>query len=495
MTWQWILLLIYTLSLGFILLFSISQLLLTFNYWFKKKNTLSDLISNNYNERNLPFVSIQLPVFNEKYVVERLIDNMVKINYPKDKLQIQILDDSTDETSLLAQQKVDFYKIQGFDIQLIRRTDRTGYKAGALKNGLDFAKGEFIAIFDADFMVKPDFLLHLIPIFSDPKVGVVQSRWGHLNENYSFITRLQAFALDAHFTVEQVGRNAGNHFINFNGTAGIWRKNCILDAGNWQADTLTEDLDLSYRAQMKGWKFRYFEGLESPAELPVTMNDLKAQQGRWTKGAAETARKHLVNIWKSDTSILTKIIGSMHLLNSAIFIAFMISSLVSVPVLVSKTDFSQNEPLFRLASVFIFSLFSLVLFYGTAFFSLKKANFNSISQFLLTFPLFTSLVMGLSLHNAVAVLEGYFGKKTAFVRTPKFNIREEKNAEKWIKNSYRIQKISFLTWLELILAFYFTFGFFYGISKNEYDFLLLHGLMSVGFFAIFVYSVKHSIRA
>ncbi|WP_306413696.1 cellulose synthase family protein [Cecembia lonarensis] len=240
---------------------------------------------------DLPKVTVQLPVYNEKYVIDRLIEAVAELEYPKDKLEIQILDDSTDETSLIIQKK-----IKGFpeiDFQYIHRKDRAGFKAGALKHGLASAKGELIAIFDADFVPDTTFLMKTVGFFVDEEVGLVQSRWTHLNEGYSLLTRLQAFALDAHFMVEQIGRNAQGAFINFNGTGGIWRRACILDAGNWEDDTLTEDLDLSYRAQKKGWEFIYRPDIESPAELPPVMSAIKSQQFRWTKGGAECAKKTL----------------------------------------------------------------------------------------------------------------------------------------------------------------------------------------------------------
>lgn len=494
MTWEWSILLIYTLALGFIFFFSLIQLNLTYNFLFRRKKFEQTIISPlNLEESVLPKVTIQLPVYNEKYVIERLIDAVMAIDYPKDKLQVQVLDDSTDETTQLIQNKVLEYSAKGFQLELVRRPVREGYKAGALKYGLGLAEGKYIAIFDADFLPKISFLKDMIPYLeADEKLGVVQSRWGHLNENYSLITRLQAFALDAHFVIEQIGRNVGKHFINFNGTGGIWRKTCIYDAGNWEADTLTEDLDLSYRAQMKGWKFLYFKDLVSPAELPVTMNELKAQQRRWTKGAAETAKKHLVNLWKSEAQFSTKIHGSMHLLNSAIFVAFMLASISSVPVLLFKSHLANDLFLFKITSLFLLSMVSLTLFYGVSYFDLKKVSFKTSFQFIITFPLLLSLSMGLSLHNALAVVEGYLGVKTPFIRTPKYNITGDKASSQWIDNSYRMRKITWLTGLEGILTLYFLFGLVWGILHHDYDLLLLHSLITFGFGAIFFLSVKHA---
>ena len=283
---------LYTGALSFIFLYSLSQLNLVYIYRKAKKNKKipsSAIISEDY---EYPQVTIQLPVYNELYVVERLIDATAKFEWPADKLEIQVLDDSNDVTVEVIERKVKQWQEKGVDVQQIRRADRKGFKAGALQYGLSIAKGEFIAIFDADFVPQPDFLKNSVPHFEqDEKIGVVQTRWGHINEKYSMLTKLQAFGLNTHFFVEQNGRSQGGHFLNFNGTAGIWRKQCIEDAGGWKADTLTEDLDLSYRAQLKGWQIFYTPDIVALAELPAAMGAIKSQQYRWTKGAAETSKK------------------------------------------------------------------------------------------------------------------------------------------------------------------------------------------------------------
>ncbi len=275
---------VYTTALIFILIYALAQLNLLFNYVRaqNKKETPKKINWEQLDE--VPYVTIQLPVYNEKYVMERLLRNIVLMDYPKERLEIQVLDDSTDETLAETAALITELQQTGVDIQHVLREKRTGFKAGALKEGLNTAKGEFIAIFDADFLPKPDWLKRTVPHFTSENIGVVQTRWGHLNRDYSILTKVQAFALDAHFSLEQVGRNSQNHFINFNGTAGIWRKQCILDAGNWEGDTLTEDLDLSYRAQMKGWKFAYLEDVETPAELPVVISAARSQQFQMEQG-------------------------------------------------------------------------------------------------------------------------------------------------------------------------------------------------------------------
>ena len=294
-----IIVILYSLAILFVLIHSLFDAHLIYHYlhsFKKKKQTL-------YSKDFIPFVTIQLPVYNELYVVERLIDAVAAIDYPRDKFEIQILDDSTDETSGIIAGKVALLQQQNISVQHIQRKNRDGFKGGALKHGLTLAKGEFFAVFDADFLPSKDFLKRTIPFFKDESIGMVQTKWGHINKDTSLLANLQAIALDGHFSIEQQGRNAAGYFINFNGTAGVWRKQTILDAGNWQSDTLTEDFDLSYRAQMKGWQFKYMEDFITPAELPPFISALKSQQFRWTKGGAETARKNMKTLWGSNILI------------------------------------------------------------------------------------------------------------------------------------------------------------------------------------------------
>ena len=282
---------VYAIALILIFMYALAQLNLLYNFLRAiGKNSKCEKFDFS-KEEEIPYVTIQLPIYNELYVMERLLDNITKINYPNNKLEIQVLDDSTDESFSKTSEQISVLQNKGLNIKHVTRSDRKNFKAGALKEGLKIAKGEFITIFDADFLPQKDWLQKTVPYFKDPKIGVVQTRWGHLNRNFSILTKVQAFALDAHFTLEQVGRSSMNHFINFNGTAGVWRKECILDAGNWQGDTLTEDLDLSYRAQFKNWKFKYLLEVETPAELPLLVSAARSQQFRWHKGGAENFQK------------------------------------------------------------------------------------------------------------------------------------------------------------------------------------------------------------
>ena len=362
LTIAYIIIAVYSLALILIFFYSLAQLNLLINYLSNKKQNDEAPKFNLLDPREIPHVTIQLPVYNEEYVMERLLENISEIEYPKSKLEIQVLDDSTDSTVIDTAKRVKDLQEKGIDIKHICRTNRQGFKAGALKEGLEVAKGEFVAIFDADFLPESDWLKKTVPYFKDSEIGVVQTRWGHINRDYSTLTRIQAFALDAHFTLEQVGRNSKGHFINFNGTAGIWRKECILDAGNWEGDTLTEDLDLSYRAQLKNWKFKYLEDVETPAELPVVMSAARSQQFRWNKGGAENFRKTVANVIKAkNIDFKTKFHGVMHLLNSSMFLCVFIVALLSIPMLYIKNTYGHLGWVFEVTSFFIVS--TIILFF------------------------------------------------------------------------------------------------------------------------------------
>jgi cellulose synthase/poly-beta-1,6-N-acetylglucosamine synthase-like glycosyltransferase len=438
-------------------------------------------------QNNYPFVTIQLPIYNELYVVERLLQSISELDYPKDKFEIHVLDDSTDETEALLINLIKTYASQGHDIHHIRRDNREGFKAGALKAAMDRANGEYIAIFDADFMPHPSFLKDTLGHFIDKKVGVVQTRWEHLNQNYSLLTRVQAFQLNVHFTIEQLGRRAGSLFLQFNGTAGVWRKTCIEAAGGWEADTLTEDLDLSYRAQLKGWKIIYLENTVSPAELPAEISGLKSQQYRWMKGGAETAKKVLPHIWDSNLTLKRKIHASMHLMGSSVFLAVFILGVFSVPLAFFINPLSIQPKYF---TVFLISLLSILIIYYVANVEVaweKESKMKMILKFIVLFPIFLALSMGLSLHNSIAVLQGYLGKKTAFVRTPKFDIRHL--SDKIIKKKYLSKKLSKVTIWEGLLFIYFICALSYGLATGQNNFLLMHFLLALGYGMIFFYSI------
>tara|TARA_B110000037_G_scaffold204027_1_gene247620 strand:- start:450 stop:1736 length:1287 start_codon:yes stop_codon:yes gene_type:complete len=424
--------------------------------------------------------------------MERLLDNIVTLEYPREKLEIQVLDDSSDESIVTTEKHIKRLQKTGINIQHIRRSNRQGFKAGALKEGLEIATGEFIAIFDADFLPQKDWLLQTIPYFKNAAIGVVQTRWGHINRNYSTLTKIQAFALDAHFTLEQVGRNSKGHFINFNGTAGVWRKECILDAGNWEGDTLTEDLDLSYRAQLKKWKFKYLENVKTPAELPVIISAARSQQFRWNKGGAENFQKMTKRVLSNkDISLKTKIHSVLHLLNSSMFLMILIVAILSIPMLYIKNEYSHLRSYFYMISFFIISS---IIFFICYWFMFKKSyggGFKNFLKYTGTFFTFFSIAMGFSLHNSIAVLEGHFGKKSDFVRTPKFNIKTIKDT--WKKNKYIHKKISLNTLIEGILTLYFAFGmysaFVVGNQGGDFGLFPFHLMLFFGFGYVFWKSI------
>ena len=480
---------IYTLALLLIFFYSISQLQLLLNYLKAKKQVDA---SEKFNLKDLsetPFVTIQLPLYNELYVVERLLKNIAKIEYPREKLEIQVLDDSTDASVEKIKTLVDQLQKTGLDIQHITRKDRSGFKAGALKEGLKIAKGEFIAIFDSDFLPKKDWLLQTVPYFKDPEIGVVQTRWGHINRDYSLLTKIQAFALDFHFILEQTGRNFGRHFINFNGTAGIWRKECILDAGNWSGDTLTEDLDLSYRAQLKHWKFKYLEDVETPAELPVAISAARSQQFRWNKGAAENFKKNFKKLLKDKTVPFgTKFHAFFHLLNSSMFLIILVLAVLSIPVLFIKNNNPQFGWYFNLVAFFLVSTVIFFLCYYAAYAKIHGKSFKSFLKFIGVFFTFFSLAMGFSVHNSLAVLEGHLGKKSAFIRTPKFNVSSLNDS--WKKNIYIQQKFSLSIGVEFALWLYFGFGLYSAFMLNDFSLAIFHLMLFIGFGFVVFRSVR-----
>ena len=439
--------------------------------------------------KEVPFVTVQLPVFNEFYVVNRLIDATCSLEYPREKLEIQVLDDSTDETSDLVEETVRRYQAIGFDIKRIHRIDRQGYKAGALRNGLETARGEFIAIFDADFVPRKEFLQKTIPyFFQDPKIGLVQTRWEHLNSDYSLLTRTQAMALDGHFVIEQDVRNRAGYFINFNGTGGIWRKAAIEDAGNWQADTLTEDLDLSYRAQLRGWKFKYLNDFTSPAELPAEVNALKTQQFRWTKGAIETARKLLPAVWKAELPLRIKIHSTFHLTNNIVFPFILVAGILNVPLVFIKQS-GGHDLYFALMSVFVLAFIGSFLFY---LFS-QKAVYPDWRRRLLLFPLFMAGSMGFAVNNSRAVFEGLFRRKSEFIRTPKYRI--EAKSDSWLEKKYVPLRLDWVVLVEILLAFYCFFGVISSLYYLELAAVPFQLLYFLGFAFVSILSIKHALEA
>ena len=483
-----IILVIYGLCLLLIFFYSVIQLSLAIAYVKNKKKQLSR-VTPPFDLANAPKVTVQLPMYNEMYVAERIIETCAEIDYPRDKFQIQVLDDSTDETKDIIANKCAEIAARGINIQHIHRTDRTGYKAGALDCAMDKVEGEFIAIFDADFVPSKDFLLRTIPYFTE-NVGVVQTRWGHLNKSYSLLTELQAFGLNGHFAIEQGGRNASGHYINFNGTAGVWRRATIDDAGGWEHDTITEDLDLSYRAQMKGWRFVYLEEVESPAELPITMSALKSQQHRWMKGGAEV----FIKMWKrlattKGLKVSDRIHGLAHLFNSSVFVFILILSLLSLAVLHIKDSFSDLNIYIKYGMYFFSSTIFLGFYYWNSFRDKRGNFFGDLFRFLGRFVQFLTVSMALGLSNAVAVIEGYLGIKSSFVRTPKFNVAKK---DEFKGNKYDKKSLSIINIMEGI--FMVTFGFT-AVNRALYGDLGMvpfHLMLAIGYGIIFFNTLKEN---
>jgi cellulose synthase/poly-beta-1,6-N-acetylglucosamine synthase-like glycosyltransferase len=472
----------YFLSLTLLFFFGSSGFVMIYEY-FKHRNKQDDKLPE-LNE--FPPVTIQLPLYNERYVAERVIEATCNIAYLPENLEIQVLDDSTDDTVEVVAEVVKRYQEKGFDIKHIHRKNRQGYKAGALKEGLAVARGEFVAIFDADFIPKPDFLLKTLPYFlSNPKIGMVQTRWEHLNSEYSLLTRTQAMALDGHFVIEQNVRNKAGFFINFNGTGGIWRKECIMDAGNWEADTLTEDLDLSYRAQLKGWKFKFLNRVTSPAELPSEINALKSQQFRWTKGAVETARKILPKVWKSNLPIGKKIHSTFHLTSNIVFPFILLAGILNVPLIFIKHQ-GGYENYFTIMGVFVFAFIGSFLFYLYS----QKDIYPDWQRRIFLFPLFMAGSMGFAVNNTKAVFEGLIRKKSEFVRTPKYKITDKK--ESWAGKQYTPVKVSFTVILEAVLAVYCFFGVVSSIYFLEIAAVPFQLLFSMGYGLVAYLSLKHA---
>ncbi len=434
-----------------------------------------------------PMVTVQLPTFNERYVVERLIDSVCDMDYPREKMEIQVLDDSTDETTEIARRLVQNYFASGYQIRLIHRKDRTGYKAGALKNGLETSRGDFIAVFDADFIPSKSFLKQTLPFFHDEKVGAVQSRWSHLNDKYSFLTRGQALGLDAHFVIEQTARNRSGTFINFNGTGGIWRKSTIIDAGNWHYDTLTEDLDLSYRAQLRGWKLLYLNDVVCWGEIPTEINSLKTQQHRWAKGAVQTAKKLLPKVMKADIPLAAKFEAFIHLTNHFAYPLMLGIALCSVPLMMIKVNYVAARSYFHWVALFTLCAVGHPVFYSYA----QKEIYTDWRRRLLYLPALFAWGLGTSVVNTKAILEGLLSVDSPFTRTPKYRIVGK--SDTWRNKTYK-SRPALTTVLELGLAGYTLVGVVYSTIHSQFLVVPFLGLLSFSFFYTGTLSLLHAVR-
>lgn len=409
---------------------------------------------------DLPTVLVQLPLFNERYVAERLLRAAANIDYPRDKLSIQVLDDSTDATVAKVEAIVAELQASGVPIQHVRRPERTGFKAGALAYGLGLDSSELVAVFDADFIPQRDFLLQTVGHFCDPGVGMVQTRWGNLNADYSTLTKIQAMMLDGHFVMEHGGRSRSGCFFNFNGTAGIWRRKAIDEAGGWVADTVTEDLDLSYRAQLEGWRFVYRPDVETPSELPVNILAFKTQQERWTRGATQTAKKLLGRVWRSQLPFACKVESSFHLLGNFSYVLMVGLALLLFPVYALRHHFGIDWVFWVDIPMLAAGTLALAAFYANAQREVGKSPWQGI----LRLPLLMGLGMGMSLNNARAVLEGWFQSGGEFVRTPKYRI--ESRGDEWRAKSYRPQRQRWNPVMEAALLLYLIATAVYSIYQG-----------------------------
>lgn len=421
-----------------------------------------------------PMVTVQLPIFNEYYVAERLIEAACNLKWPKERLEIQVLDDSTDDTLSISQKAIERMRVDGFNIHHLHRTDRKGYKAGALREGLARAAGDFVAIFDADFIPDPDFLMQTVSRFTDTRIGMVQTRWGHLNEDYSWLTRSQSIGLNGHFVIQQLARNRAGFLINFNGTGGVWRKDCILDAGNWQDDTLTEDLDLSYRAQLKGWRFLFLDDVVCPGELPAEINALKSQQFRWTKGSIETAKKLLPRLIRSELPLWTKIQAVFHLTANFSYVFVLISCILNASILLLPNPNGRFNMMLDIMTFFIVTIVGLFWFYWHA----EKAINRNFKKKMFLFPIFMMGSIGLSISNSRAILEGFFNVRSAFVRTPKWGFLKSESMRR-----YRIH-VDRIILLELLMIGYASYTSFVGIQNIVTDRANFFGMIFFNFWTL-----------
>ncbi len=477
-----IVLILYAGSLGVLAVFGLHRYLMVYLYYRHRRRALK---AAPFDPAAAPSVTVQLPIFNEYYVCQRLIDSVAAMDYPRDRFEIQVLDDSTDETQELARSIVERHRRAGLNIHYVHRDDREGYKAGALEAGLQEASGEFIAIFDADFVPPKDLLKQAIPHFGDASIGMVQLRWDHINRNSSLLTRVQSIMLDGHFVIEHSARNFSGRFFNFNGTAGIWRRQAIEDAGGWQHDTLTEDLDLSYRSQLADWRFAYLPDVVAPGEVPVDVNGFKSQQHRWTKGAIQTGVKLLRPIWASPIPLKVKAEATIHLTHNVAYLLMLVVSLAIWPALQVRIEhgllsqFLWDVPLLLAATI------SVSAFYVCSQIEIRRG----LAQAFLCLPALMALGIGLSVSNSRAVLEGLLGKTGEFVRTPKYCVESKMFSLSGSKYS------ALMNWtplIELALAVYFTFAIRWFWQAGVYSALPFMFLFQFGYLYIGLLSLAQS---
>ncbi len=476
-----IILFFYVLAIVVLVLFGLHRYYLVYLYYKYKNRPLKP----QKKFEKLPPVTVQLPIYNEFYVVERLISSVSKLDYPKELLEIQVLDDSTDETSAKAQELVQKYRKVGLDIVYHHRPKRDGFKAGALQYGLNQAQGDFLVILDADFKCPPDLLKKSIDYFTDEKIGMVQFRWGHLNRDFSVLTKLQSIFLDGHFMIEQTARHRSGRFFNFNGTAGIWRKEAIASSGGWQTDTLTEDLDLSYRAQLSGWKFIYLANLVCEAELPVEMNSYKTQQHRWAKGSVQTAKKLLPVIWKSSLPWHMKLEATFHLTNNLSYLFMLVPLILILPSLALWLKLDWNKAILIYSFFFLSTTLSVWFYFACSQKEIYK-NWLTVLKYL---PILLPLGIGLWVNNTKAALEGLWNYKAEFVRTPKYGIEKKSSPLSPVKYQ---SKANWVSLAELFFFGYLTLTVWHAWMNKIYVAIPLLLIFQIGFGIVVILSWWHS---
>ncbi len=467
----------YFLVMTILAMYGVHRYVLVYNYYKNRQNVPGPLPEMN----EWPKVTVQLPIYNERYVIERLIEAVAQFDYPRELLEIQVLDDSTDETKQVARDCVERHRALGVPISYLHRDNREGFKAGALQEGLRIAAGELVAIFDADFIPPADFLRRTVPYFSDPRLAMAQTRWSYLNRNYSALTEAEAILLDGHFAIEHSSRYRSGLFFNFNGTAGIWRRAAIDDAGGWQHDTLTEDTDLSYRAQLRGWRFLYLPDIECPSELPVEMNAFKSQQARWAKGLMQTAKKVLPTVMRSDAPPKAKAEAFFHLTANISYPLMVFLSIILLPAMIVRFYQGWFQVMLIDLPLFLASTCSISSFYLAA----ERAFYpKTWKRTFLYLPFVMAVGIGLSVRNAVAVLEAICGVKSEFVRTPKYRVEAgAKQPESWKKRSYR-KGPGIMPYAEVLLGVYFAAAVVYAIQNENYA--------TVPFFVLFVWGYLYT---
>uniref|UniRef100_E6QHN9 Glycosyl transferase, family 2 n=1 Tax=mine drainage metagenome TaxID=410659 RepID=E6QHN9_9ZZZZ len=481
--WNWFdaaLLLPYFAVMFVLAIYGVHRYQMAYLYYKYKKNYKPEPLAY-FDE--LPTVTVQLPIYNEQFVIERLMEAICAMEYPRDRLEIQLLDDSTDETREVAAAIVARYEALGHPVKYIHRTNRHGFKAGALDAGLKIAKGDLIAIFDADFVPPCDWLMKVVHHFTEPGIGMVQTRWTHLNRDYSLLTKVEAILLDGHFVLEHGARARTGEFFNFNGTAGMWRRQAITDAGGWQHDTLTEDTDLSYRSQLAGWKFKYLPEVECPAELPIEMTAFKTQQARWAKGLIQTSIKILPMMFKSHVPRRVKIEAIYHLTANLSYPLMVVMTALLIPAMIVRFYQGWFQMLLIDVPLFTASTLSIAIFYVL---SQKELFPNNWKKTFLYLPILMALGIGLTITNTKAVMEALLGIKSAFARTPKYSVA--KKGEKSKAGKYR-KRLLWTPWIELAVGTYFAAAIVYTFANNNFftaPFLLLFvlgywytGLMSL----------------